>query len=204
MGKSETAKAFKRLGVPVFDADSAVHRMLGKGGEAVEAVSLSFPGVVDDGVIDRRKLGDRVFSDGKELKKLELILHPLVDKARKRFLRSAGVSRARVVIMDVPLLFETGGGGGYDAVVVVSAPHFVQRSRALSRPGMSAGRFDSILQKQIPDRLKRRRADFIIFSGIGKRNALVSIRNILAALRLGLGQRKNLSRTGRRRARSRT
>ena len=109
-----------------------------------------------------------------------------------------------MVIMDVPLLFETGGGGGYDAVVVVCAPHFVERSRALSRPGMSAGRFDSILQKQIPDRLKRRRADFIIFSGIGKRNALVSIRNILAALRLGLGQRKNLSRTGRRRARSRT
>ena len=200
MGKSEAAKAFERLGVPVFDADATVHSMLGKGGAAVEAVARSFPGVVKKGAVDRGKLGDRVFGKSKDLKKLELILHPLVGKARKRFLRSAGISRARVVVMDVPLLFETGGAGGYDVVVVVSAPYFVQRSRALRRPGMSKERFATILQKQIPDRLKRRQADFIIFSGLGKRSALVSIRAILGVLRSDLRRKQNFYRASRRRA----
>lgn len=200
MGKSDAAKVFGRLGVPVFDADAVVHRMLAKGGEAVEVVARSFPGVINDGAIDRRRLGDRVFGKGNELKKLEHILHPLVGKARNRFLRLAGASRTRVVVMDVPLLFETGGMAGYHAVVVVSAPHFVQRSRALRRPGMTTERFASIVQKQVPDHLKCRQADFIVFSGLGKRSALIRICRILRMARAGLVWRGKLRLKGQRSA----
>ena len=200
MGKSEAAKVFGRLGVPVFDADAAVHSMLARGGEAVEVVAKSFPGVINDGAIDRQRLGARVFGKGNELQKLELLLHPLVGAARNKFLRRAGGSRAGVVVMDVPLLFETGGMAGYHAVVVVTAPHFVQRSRVLRRPGMTADRLASILQRQVPDRLKRRQADFIVCSGLGKRSALISIRRILCAVRAGLVCRDNLGIKGRRSA----
>jgi len=200
MGKSEVAKVFRRLGVPVFDADAAVHSMLAQGGEAVELVARSFPDVINDGAIDRRRLGDRVFGKGTELQKLEHILHPLVGKARNRFLRLAGASRAGVVVMDVPLLFETGGVTGYHAVVVVSAPHFVQRSRALRRPGMTTEKFASILQKQVPDNLKCRQADFIVFSGLGKRSALISICRVLRTARAGLVWRGKLRLKGQRSA----
>ena len=131
---------------------------------------------------------------------MEHILHPLVGKARNRFLRLAGASRARVVVMDVPLLFETGDMAGYHAVVVVSAPHFVQRSRALRRPGMTTERFASIVQKQVPDHLKCRQADFIVFSGLGKRSALIRICRILRMARAGLVRRGKLRLKGQRSA----
>jgi len=185
MGKSETSRIFGRLGVPVFDADASVHQLLAKGGEAVTTVSKAFPGVVRDDAVDRRILGDLVFSNAGKLKQLEGILHPLVAQARKRFMRLAGGRRARVVVMDVPLLYETGGGDACHAVVVVSAPKCVQRSRALRRPGMSEKKFEDILRKQTSDHSKRRQADFIVLSGLGKRAALTRVARVLRKVRLG-------------------
>ncbi|MEE2694646.1 MAG: dephospho-CoA kinase [Pseudomonadota bacterium] len=182
MGKSETAKIFGRLGVPVFDADASVHQMLARGGEAVTAVSKIFPSVVREGAVDRRMLGDLVFGNSGKLRALELILHPLVARARKRFLRLAGGARTRVVVMDIPLLYETGGSDACHAVVVVSAPKCVQRSRALRRPGMSEKKFNSILEMQTPDHVKRRQADFIVLSGLGKRVALTRVTRVLQTM----------------------
>jgi len=196
MGKSEAAKMFRRFGVPVFDADAEVHSMLDQGGEAVGAVSKAFPSAIRNGAVDRRSLGDRVFGRAEEVRKLETILHPLVGKARNRFVRLAGASRAAVVVMDVPLLFETGGSGRYHAVVVVSAPHFVQRSRALKRPGMSEKKLSSIIEKQISDQCKRRRADFVVLSGLGKRNAYISVSRILRLVRSGAFPRGKIGRRG--------
>lgn len=192
MGKSETSRMFSRLGVPVFDADAVVHRILAKGGEAVPAVSKSFPSVVRGDAVDRRMLGDLVFGHAGELQKLEQILHPLVAKARKRFLRLAGGARARVVVMDVPLLYETGGREACHAVVVVSAPKCVQRARALRRPGMSEKKFAAILAKQTPDHLKRRQADFIVLSGLGKRAARARVSCVLRWVYLGRVSGKKL------------
>jgi len=192
MGKSETSKIFGRLGVPVFDADASVHQMLAKGGEAVTAVSEIFPAVVQDREVNRRMLGDLVFGNARKLRKLEGILHPLVANARKRFLRLAGGRRARVVVMDVPLLYETGGTDACHAVVVVSAPKCVQRSRALRRPGMSEEKFEDILEKQTPDYLKRRQADFIVLTGVGKRAALTRVSRVLRKVHLGQVSRKKL------------
>ena len=192
MGKSETSKIFSRLGIPVFDADASVHQMLAKGGEAVTAVSTMFPGVVQGDAVDRRILGDLVFGNARELKKLEAILHPLVAKARKRFLRLAGAARARVVVMDVPLLYETGGKDACHAVVVVSAPKCVQRSRALRRPGMSEKKLEYILDKQTPDHLKRKQADFVVLSGLGKRPALTKVSSVLRTVHSGQVSGKKL------------
>jgi len=185
MGKSETSKIFSRLGIPIFDADASVHQMLDEGGEAVTAVSEIFPGVVQGHAVDRRMLGDLVFGNACKLRKLEAILHPLVAKARKRFLRLAGAARARVVVMDVPLLYETGGKDACHAVVVVSAPKFVQRSRALRRPGMSEKKLENILDNQTPDYLKRKQADFVVPSGLGKRAALIRVSSVLRKVHSG-------------------
>ncbi len=192
MGKSETSKIFNRLGIPVFDADASVHQMLAKGGEAVTAVSKIFPGVVQGDAVDRRMLGDLVFGNARKLRKLEAILHPLVAKARKRFLRLAGAARARVVVIDVPLLYETGGKDAYHAVVVVSAPKFVQRSRALRRSGMSEKKFEDILDKQTPDHLKRKQADFVVLTGLGKRAALIKVSTMLRVVHSGQVSGKRL------------
>ena len=182
MGKSEAAKAFRRLGVPVFDADAEVHRLLGQGGRAVAAVEAAFPGVVQAGAVDRPALGSRVFGDRAQLDRLEAILHPLVREAQHRFMGRARAAAAELVVNDVPLLFETGGERRCDYVAVVSAPPFVQRQRVLARPGMSADRFGAILAQQTSDKEKRRRADFVIPSGSGKRVSLDRIRAIVAAL----------------------
>ncbi len=182
MGKSTAADAFRRLGVPVFDADAEVHRLLARGGAAVARVAEAFPGVLADGAIDRRALGALVFGEAPGLRRLEASLQPRVGGARQRFLRRAAARRAPLVVLDIPLLFEGGGARRCDRVAVVSAPAFVQRARALSRDGMTAEKFAAILAQQTPDAEKRARADFVIPTGLGKRHGLAAIRRLLARL----------------------
>lgn len=182
MGKSETARMFRRLRVPVFDADAAVHKLLTKGGAAVAAVEREFPGVVKGGAVDRRALGAQVFGHPARLRRLEAIIHPLVRAAEKRFLRRAAAHRRPLMVLDVPLLFETGGHSRCDYVAVVSAPPFVQRQRVLARPGMTAERLEAVLAQQLPDRAKRRRADFVIHTGLGKAFAFAQVRRIVAII----------------------
>ena len=182
MGKSVTAQMFRRLRVPVFDADAEVHRLVEKGGQAVAAVGAAFPSAMRGEVIDRQVLGEYIFANSSSLQVLEGILHPLVANARSRFLNRACASRVAIVVVDVPLLFETGGEHRCDAVVVVSAPGFLQRQRAMARPNMSEGKLDAIIAQQIPDRIKRRRADFVISTGTGKRAVLIAIRRILKTI----------------------
>lgn len=182
MGKSEAARMFRRLGVPVFDSDATVHRLLGPGGAAVAAVEAAFPGVVKDGAVDRKALGAAVFGKPDDLRRLEAILHPMVRAARATFMRRARARRDRLVVFDVPLLFETGGERDCDAVMVVSAPAFVQRARVLARPGMTAEKFAAILDQQVPDAEKRRRADFVAPTGMGKRVTLNAIRQAITML----------------------
>jgi dephospho-CoA kinase len=200
MGKSTAAAMFRRLGVPVHDADAAVHRLLARGGSAVKPVEAAFPGVVRGGAVDRAALGRRVFGDPVALRRLEAILHPLVRAASARFLARARGRRQDLAVLDVPLLFETGGEKRCDAVVVVSAPPFVQRGRVLARPGMTEARLAQILAQQMPDREKRARADFVVETGLGKRYTLCRIAEIISILR---SDARNRSRHRNHRARSR-
>ena len=169
MGKSETAKMFERAHVPVFDSDAAVHMLMAKGGPAVGRVEKAFPGVEGADGIDRKLLGSMVFGDRAALKKLESILHPMVSDMRQDFFEQAKKQGLDMVVMDVPLLFETGGEDKCDYTVVVSASAEVQRERVLARPDMTATKFENILSKQMPDSEKQQRADFIVQSdqGIG-------------------------------------
>jgi dephospho-CoA kinase len=180
MGKTTAALLLRRLGVPVHDADAAVHRLLSKGGAAVPAVDAEFPGVVRKGAVDRKALGARVFGDAEAMRRLERILHPLVRQDSARFLKEARKRGARLAVLDVPLLFEVGRDRDCDATLVVSAPPFVQRARVLARPGMSERRFHEVLARQMPDAEKRRRADYIVDSGHGIESARAQVREILA------------------------
>lgn len=168
MGKSETARMLRVMGVPVFDSDAAVHALTARNGPALPAIAARFPGVVENGVLDRRKLGAIVFKDPSALKILERILHPMVGEKRERFIAAARRAGWKKVVLDVPLLFETGGDKRCDAVLVVSAPAFIQRQRVLRRPGMSAEKLTDILKRQMPDAEKRKRADRVIHSGLGR------------------------------------
>ena len=179
MGKTTAAKAFRHFGVPTYDADAAVHQLTGPKGQAVEAVEAAFPGVVKGDAVDRMALGKKVFGDGDAIKQLEAILHPLVRQAQFHFLRQAAKRKEKIVVLDIPLLFETGGFEFCDAVAVVSAPAFLQRIRVLSRPGMTVEKFESILKKQMPDIEKCRRADFIIPTGLGRGLSLRCIGQIV-------------------------
>jgi dephospho-CoA kinase len=180
MGKSTVAAMFRGLGVPVHDADRTVHRLLARGGAAVAAVVAAFgPDCLAEGGIDRRRLGARVFNDPSALRRLEAILHPLVRLAERRFLAGAARARIRVVALDVPLLFETGGTRRVDATVVVSAPAAVQRARVLGRAGMTAERLARVLAHQWPDRRKRRLADFVVPTGLGKRRTRQAVARII-------------------------
>jgi dephospho-CoA kinase len=167
MGKSTAARMLRRLGLPIHDADACVHRLFAKGGRAVAPISNAFPGVVENGAVDRNKLGPMVFGDTDKLKKLESIVHPLVRDERDRFLARHRRRRARLVVLDVPLLFETRGQGLCDEVIVVTAPAFLQHRRALSRPDMTPEKLASILGRQMPDHRKRKLADVIIATGLG-------------------------------------
>jgi dephospho-CoA kinase len=169
MGKSTAAAMLRRRGLPIFDADATVHKLMGPGGSAVAAVEEAFPGVVKNGTVDRPELGKRVFGDGAALKRLERIIHPRVGEAERAFL--AGVARRRLpmAVRDVPLLFETGGEKRCDATIVVSAPAHIQAARVLARPGMTMERLEQIRAKQMPDAQKRQRADYVVPTGLGKR-----------------------------------
>ena len=177
MGKSTTAEFFAEEGVPVHDADAAVHRLYA--GEAVPLIEKAFPGTTVDGQVDRDKLGKAVLGDTAAIMKLEKIVHPLVRETEQRFLREAEQKGAKVAVLDIPLLFETGGDKRCDAVVVVSAPAEVQRERAFERPGMSETKFQALLAKQMPDAEKRARADFLVDSSQGFDAAREQVREIL-------------------------
>jgi dephospho-CoA kinase len=184
MGKSNAATALRRLGVPVFDADAAVHRLLGRSGAAVPAVRHAFPNVEGpSGAIDRQALGREVFGQPAELRRLEQILHPMVRQAERRFVAAARARREPVVVLDIPLLFETGGDRRTDYVLVVSAPAWLQRQRVARRPGMTDSRLRAILAAQTPDREKRRRADFVVLTGLSRARTLRELKQILSILR---------------------
>lgn len=183
MGKSTAAAMLRRLGVPVHDADATVHALFAPGGKAVAKVGAAFPGVVKDGAVDRAALGARVFGDDSALKRLEAIVHPLVRAAERDFLARQRRRRAALVVLDIPLLFETGGETRCDLVAVVSAPAFLQAARVLARPGMTRQRLDSVLAKQMPDWQKRKRADVVIPTGLGKGPAFQALKRLVAGLR---------------------
>lgn len=180
MGKSTAGRQLRRLGLPLHDADAAVHRLLARGGLAVPLIGKAFPGVVVGGAVDRQALGKAVFADPVALRRLEAILHPLVRRATRQFLARQRRRGQRLVVLDIPLLYETGGDKRCDAVAVVSAPLFLQRQRALSRAGMTEEKFTGILARQMPDHEKRRRADFVIPTGLGK---AFSLRHLQRAVR---------------------
>ena len=185
MGKTETGRMFERLGVPVFDADKAVHQLYGTDGAAVAPIEAAFPGVVVDGAVDRSALADRVLGDEAAVRRLETIVHPLVQEMRARFLETAREEGRDMVVVDIPLLFETGGETRVDRTVVVSAPPAVQRQRVLARPGMTEEKFRAILARQMPDEEKRKRADFVVDSSVGLDHAFAQVERIVASLRSG-------------------
>ena len=178
MGKSTTMQLFAEQGVPVYDADAAVHAVYS--GEAVPVVEAAFPGTTADGKVDRQKLSAKVLGNPEALKKLEQIVHPLLGSHRQKFLADAEKAKAPIVVMDVPLLFETGGEKRMDAVVVVSAPADVQRARVLARENMTVEKLDAILARQTPDAEKRKRADFVVDTSAGLDPVRTRIRDILA------------------------
>ena len=180
MGKSTTAQFFADAGVPVHDADAVVHQLYE--GQAVAAIEAAFPGTTVDGTVDRAKLAARVLNDPAALKRLEEIVHPLVEEAEQRLLAEAEKRGKKVAVLDIPLLFETGGERRVDAVVVVSAPGEVQRARLLERPGMTIAKIESILARQMPDAEKRARADFIVDTSRGFDAARAQVRAILDAV----------------------
>jgi dephospho-CoA kinase len=160
MGKSTVADFFAESGVPVYDADAAVHRLYA--GDAAPLIEAAFPGTTQDGTVDRGRLAERVIGDSAALRRLEAIVHPLVRRAEEQFLAQAEAAGAPVAVLNIPLLLETGGDTRCDAVVVVSAPAETQRARVMSRPGMTEDKFTGLLGKQMPDAEKRRRADFVV------------------------------------------
>jgi len=177
MGKSTTAALFAEAGVPVYDADAAVHRLYE--GEAVGAIEAAFPGTTADGKVDRTRLSARVVHDPAAMKRLEEIVHPMLGASRQKFLQDAEKSGASVAVVDVPLLFETGGEKRVDAVVVVTTSPELQRMRILARPNMTAEKLDAILARQMPDAEKRRRAHFIVDTSHGLDPVRSRIRDIL-------------------------
>jgi dephospho-CoA kinase len=179
MGKSTTAGFFAEAGAPVHDADAAVHRLYA--GAAAAAIEAAFPGTTAGGKVDRVRLGEQVLKDPAALKRLEAIVHPLVRRDEERFLRAAEGAGAAVAVLNIPLLFETGGETRCDAVVVVSAPPEMQRARVMERPGMTEEKFASLLGKQVPDAEKRRRADFVVDTSKDLDSTRAQVRAILQA-----------------------
>jgi dephospho-CoA kinase len=183
MGKTETARLFAGLGIPVYSADDVVHALYDKGGAAVERIGRAFPGTVRDGRVDRERLSARLVGDESAFKRLESIVHPLVREAERDFLAAAEKRGEALVVLDIPLLFETGGDSRMDAVVVVSAPASVQRRRVLARAGMTVEKLEAVHARQVPDAEKRAKADFVIETDKGQEHALEAVKTIIAALR---------------------
>ncbi len=181
MGKSETAKMFAQLGVPVYDADAAVHRLYSKGGAAVAPLEAAFAGVVKDGAVDREELSKHVTGNPENLQRLQAIVYPLMAGERRKFLDDAAA--AEIVVFDIPLLFETKGEANMDAVVVVSAPSHIQRERVLARPGMTEEKFAYLHSRQMPDEEKRAKAHFVVVTDKGLEHAFDQVKMIVAALK---------------------
>jgi dephospho-CoA kinase len=179
MGKTTVAKMFESLGVPVFDADRTVHDLLNRGSDAITAVAVAFPSVVRAGTVDRKLLADRVFASPQALLRLEGILHPLVAREQRRFVQIAARQRRKMVVLDIPLLFETDGDRDCDAVAVVTAPSFIQRQRLRTRSGIDDQRLAATLSRQMPDGQKRRLADFVIPTGIGRGATMHAVKNVV-------------------------
>ncbi|MEF3367323.1 dephospho-CoA kinase [Methylocystis sp. 9N] len=184
MGKSTTADMFRAEGITVLDSDKLVHDLYR--GAAVAAIERAFPGVAVDGVVDRARLAARVLDDSAALKRLEAIVHPLVFAARDALVKEREAKGDRIIVFDIPLLFETGGEKDVDAIVVVTAPETVQKARVLARSGMTEEKFAAILRKQTPDSQKRARADFIVHTDKGMDAAREEVRNIVKALQARL------------------
>lgn len=182
MGKSATASLFRDGGVPVYDADAAVHALYAEGGAAVAPIEEAFPGVAEKGAIDRQKLRARVLDDAAAMKRLEGIVHPLAGEAQLDFRRQAKEQGAPFAVLDIPLLFETGGNRHCTYTLVVTAPAEVQRARVLARPGMTEDAFEAILARQMPDADKRARADFILSTAHGFDFARDQVRAIIALM----------------------
>lgn len=180
MGKSTTSAFFREAGIPVHDADASVHRLYA--GAAVAPIEAAFPGVTVDGRVDRTRLGAVVLKDAAALKRLEAIIHPLVGAAETAFRDTARTRGHTLVVLDIPLLLETGGERRVDAVAVVSAPAAVQRDRVMARPGMTAEKLEAILARQMPDEDKRRRAHFVIESALGIDSARRQVGDVIRAL----------------------
>jgi dephospho-CoA kinase len=183
MGKSTTAAMFRDAGVPVYDADAAVHDLYDVGGAAVGPVGEAFPGVVKDGKVDREALREAVLGKPDALKRLNAIVHPLVGRDRVGFFAKAEADGADMVVLDIPLLFETGGHANVDTVVVASAPADMQRERVLARPGMTPERLDAILAQQMADADKRARAHFVVDTSRGLEPARQQVAEIIATVR---------------------
>ncbi|RZJ05721.1 MAG: dephospho-CoA kinase [Brevundimonas sp.] len=179
MGKSTTTAMFAEEGALVWNADEAVHRLYAQGGAAVAPIEAAFPGVVVDGAVDRPRLAEALGRDDRAFRRLEAIVHPLVLAHRLEDLAAARTRGVKLAVLDIPLLFETGGDAAVDAVVVVTAPASVQATRVLARPGMTRERFDAILARQLPDAEKRRRADFVVDTGHGLDAARARVREIV-------------------------
>ena len=178
MGKSTTAQMFVDEGVPMFDADAAVHSLYA--GEAAPLIEREFPGTTKNGTVDREKLSAQVVGKPEALLKLEKLVHPLVGKLRAKFMEDAERSGAKAALLDIPLLFETGDPSKFHAVIVVSTSADTQRERVLARPGMTPEKFEAILKRQMPDSEKRKRADFVINTGEGLESARKQVKQVLA------------------------
>jgi dephospho-CoA kinase len=184
MGKSTASRTFRGFDVPVFDADAVVHGLFAPGGAATAPVAAAFPECLDPaGGIDRAALGRQVFGDAAALARLEAIVHPLVRRAERAFLERCAAARRPLAVLDIPLLYETGGERLVDAVAVVSAPAYLQAQRVLRRKGMSADRLAAIRRRQMPDVDKRRRADFVISTGLDRRRSVTAIARIIDRVR---------------------
>lgn len=187
MGKSTAADMLRQMGVPVHDSDAAVHAALGPDGAAVAAVAAAFPGAYDPGSnsIDRKKLGGIVFPDPAQKKQLEEIIHPVVRDMQQHFIRAMQAKGVKIVVLDIPLLYETGAEKRLDKVIVVSCPAFMQRQRVMSRPGMTEEKFQAILASQTPDLEKRRRADYVAQTGLGRAYTHRVLKKIIHELTAG-------------------
>jgi dephospho-CoA kinase len=183
MGKTETAKMFARLDIPVYDSDAAVHRLYELGGAAVDKIAEDFPGSVRAGRVDRAALSKILAGDDTAFRRLEAIVHPLVAEENRKFLAQATADGAAIVVQDIPLLFETGGHTRMDAVVVVSAPVHIQRKRVLERSGMTPEKLDQILSRQMPDEEKRAKAHFVVETDKGLDHAFAQVKTIVETLK---------------------
>lgn len=185
MGKSETTRMFREEGVPVYDADAAVHQVYAKGGAAVQALEEAFPGVTRDGAVDRELLSKRILGDDDAVKKVGQIVYPKIGEIQREFMADAKAADEPLVVLDIPLLFETSGGANVDKIVVVSAPADMQRKRVLARAEMTEEKFEAILRRQMPDSEKREKADFIVDTGKGLEHAHARVREIIKELLKG-------------------